>query len=217
VAALLLAMRDGLWRFDPPAAARTPGRRRPTTRRRERFNDGKADPQGRLWVGTIYEPRDAAAAALYRWSRGQLDRMAGDVTVSNGLAWSARRPHDVLERHQGARIYALDFDGADGSLTRQREFAQFAPAPMPASATVRRPPRRRRRRQRRRLLGGDVRRPAPAAPGARRPPAARVPLAGALPDHALLRRRDLRTLFITTARENRPAAELRRSPGPVAC
>ena len=42
----------------------------------ERFNDGKCDPQGRFWVGTIYEPRDAAAAALHCWRRRQADRSA---------------------------------------------------------------------------------------------------------------------------------------------
>ena len=30
-----------------------------------RFNDGKADPVGRFWAGTMYEPRDARKAELY--------------------------------------------------------------------------------------------------------------------------------------------------------
>ncbi|HKW85365.1 MAG TPA: SMP-30/gluconolactonase/LRE family protein, partial [Burkholderiaceae bacterium] len=76
---LLLAMRDGLWRFDPSSGARRRLAEPPYDAGRERFNDGKCDPQGRFWVGTIYEPRDAARAALYRWCDGQLECMAGDA------------------------------------------------------------------------------------------------------------------------------------------
>jgi len=85
---LLLAMRDGLFRFHPASATRERIAGAPYDVAVQRFNDGKADPQGRLWVGTLHEPRDAPKAALYRWSDGRLDRIVGDCTVSNGLAWS---------------------------------------------------------------------------------------------------------------------------------
>jgi hypothetical protein len=58
-----------------------------------RFNDGKADPLGRFWAGTMYEPRDKAAAELFsldcRGGRAPvLERKAGDAIIANGLAWS---------------------------------------------------------------------------------------------------------------------------------
>ena len=72
---LLLGMRDGLWRFDPATGKRTALIAKPPyDPAKERFNDGKADPQGRFWAGTIYEPRDPALAALYRWSQRQARR-----------------------------------------------------------------------------------------------------------------------------------------------
>ena len=85
---LLLARRDGLWRFDPATGSNTPLCEPPYDPHVERFNDGKAGPDGALWVGTIYEPRDRAAASLYRWAHGTLTRVAGDVTVGNGLGFS---------------------------------------------------------------------------------------------------------------------------------
>ena len=33
-----------------------------------RFNDGRADAQGRFWAGTMNEKRDASSARLYRLS-----------------------------------------------------------------------------------------------------------------------------------------------------
>lgn len=123
--ALLLAMRDGLWRFDPGTGERRRLARAPYDPALERFNDGKADPQGRFWVGTIYEPREPALAALYRWSDGRLERMADDVTVSNGLAWSLDGRIMYWSDTKTHRIDMLDFDPADGSLSKRRPFAQF--------------------------------------------------------------------------------------------
>jgi sugar lactone lactonase YvrE len=78
-------------------------------------------------VGTIYEPRTPAKAALYRWAGGRLDRMAGDVTVSNGLGFSPDGRTMVWSDTATHRIFALDFDGSEGSISRQRVLAQFAP------------------------------------------------------------------------------------------
>lgn len=122
---LLLAMRDGLWRFDPTTGERRLLAKPPYDPAHERFNDGKADPQGRFWVGTIYEPREPALAALYRWSGGELQRMAGDVTVSNGLAWSSDGRTMYWSDTKTHRIDQLDFDPADGSVSNRRPFLQF--------------------------------------------------------------------------------------------
>ena len=124
---LMLAMRDGLWIFDTATGQRRQLAQPPYDPTLERFNDGKADPQGRFWVGSMYEPRDQAAAGLYRWSDGRLDRMAGDATVSNGLAWSPDGSTMLWSDTKSHLIYAFDFDGATGKLAQQRVFARFAP------------------------------------------------------------------------------------------
>ena len=90
---LLLAIRQGLAFFDPitghcePLGA--PVNPPPYDPARERFNDGKVDAQGRWWIGTIYEPRDRPVATLYCLDRGVLRRVTSDCTVSNGLAFSS--------------------------------------------------------------------------------------------------------------------------------
>jgi sugar lactone lactonase YvrE len=210
---LLLAMRDGLWRFDTASGERERVAAPPYTQAEERFNDGKADSQGRLWVGTIYEPRDPPRAALYRLDQGELERLAGDVTVSNGLAWSLDGRTMYWSDTKAHRIDALDFDALDGSLARRRTFVQF---PL------------KRAGQDLDDYGG-------------RPDGAAVDSEGAYwvamfegqrllrlsPEGQVLRELrlpvrcptmpcfggdDLRTLFITTSRENRPAAELQDQP-----
>lgn len=210
---LLLAMRDGLWNFHPATGERRRLARPPYDPANERFNDGKADPQGRFWVGTIYEPREPALAALYRWSGGQLERMAGEVTVSNGLAWSQDGRTMYWSDTKAHRIDALDFDPADGSLSRRRPFAQFSPK------------------------AADE----PLAGYGGRPDGAAIDSEGCYwcamfegqrllrlsPDGQVLREvtlpvrcatmacfgdADLKTLYVTTAREKRPADELAAQP-----
>jgi len=122
---LMLACRDGLWRFSPTSGERERLAAPPYDTATERFNDGKADPQGRLWVGTIYEPRKPANGALYRWAGARLQKMAGGITVSNGLAFSPDGRTLYRSDTASHRVFAADFDGHDGSLSRERVFAEF--------------------------------------------------------------------------------------------
>ena len=210
---LLLALRDALVRFDPGSGKSYPLAEAPYDPVHERFNDGKADPKGRFWVGTIYEPRDPPRAALYRFGAGRLDKMAGDITVSNGLAWSPDARTMYWADTKAHRVDALDFDVGDGSLSRRRAFLQFPPK-TPAQDLAR--------------YGG---RPDGAAvdveggywvamfEGARvlrfsadGTLSREIPLPVRCPTMPCFGGPDLKTLYITTAREKRPADELAREP-----
>lgn len=210
---LLLAARDGLWRFDPARGERTELAAPPYDSARQRFNDGKADPQGRMWLGTLCDTRETPAASLYRWAERRLDRVAGDITVSNGLAFSPDGHTMYWSDTTAHRVFALDFEPVTGTLSRQRVFAQFAPradgAPLAA-------------------YGGRPDGAAVDAEGAywvaMYEGARLLRLAG--DGHVLREIRlplrcptmpcfggpDLKTLYITTARHKRPADELAATP-----
>jgi sugar lactone lactonase YvrE len=211
---LLLALRTGLVHFDPATGARRPLADAPYDPATERFNDGKTDARGRFWAGTIYEPRDAARAALYRFDGGRLDRMAGGVTNSNGLAWSPDDRTLYWTDTSDARIHALDFDADAGSVSNRRTLAQF-PAKVPGQDLAR--------------YGGRPDGAAVDAEGAywvAMFEGARLlrlsPDDGAVLQEIALPVRcptmpcfggpDLRTLYVTTGREKRPADELAREP-----
>ena len=210
---LMLACRDGLWRFSPASGRRERIVAAPYDTATERFNDGKADPQGRFWVGTIYEPRQPPNAALYRWAGAQLACMARGITVSNGLAFSPDGRTLYRSDTASHRVFACDFDGQDGSLSRERVFAQFPPKVAGQD------------------LAGYGGRPDGAAvdvEGAywcamfegqrllRFSPAgellAELPLPVRCPTMPCFGGPDLRTLYLTTARLNRPADELAAQP-----
>lgn len=123
---LLVALRDGLVRFDPASGRHKPLVKAPYDRAQQRFNDGKADASGAFWVGTLHEPRDAPRAALYRYADGELERMGGGVTVSNGLAFSPDGRRMYWSDTTAHTIYGLDLDLATGQAGARRVFARFA-------------------------------------------------------------------------------------------
>jgi sugar lactone lactonase YvrE len=211
---LLLALRTGLVRFDPARGDAAPlPLPLPYDPKVERFNDGKADPQGRFWVGTIYEPRDAARAALYRFARGALDRVADGITVSNGLAWSPDARTLYWSDTKAHTTYALDFEAADGGLSNRRVFASF-PVKTPEQDLANyggRPDGAAMDAEGHYWVamfeGARVLRFAPDGTLVRE-----VNLPVRCPTMPTFGGADLKTLYITTAREKRPADELAREP-----
>lgn len=54
-----------------------------------RFNDGKCDPAGRFWAGTMPFSEDSPAGSVYCLETDlSIEKKIGGVTVSNGMAWS---------------------------------------------------------------------------------------------------------------------------------
>ena len=209
---LLLAARDGLWRFDPGTGRRQRVAAPPYDPSGQRFNDGKADAQGRFWVGTIDDRREPRAA-LYCLDGGTLRRMADGIAASNGLAFSPDGRTLLWADTKGHRVQAFDLDPGDGSLSRQRLFAQF-PLRDPAAPLA--------------SYGGRPDGAAMDSEGAywvamfEGQRLLRLgPDGGVLADIALPVRcptmpcfggPDLRTLYVTTARDKRPADELAVQP-----
>jgi sugar lactone lactonase YvrE len=61
---------------------------------RVRMNDGKCDPAGRFWAGSMAWDKGAGMGSLYRLDTDlSAHRVRSRVTISNGLAWSADGRH----------------------------------------------------------------------------------------------------------------------------
>jgi sugar lactone lactonase YvrE len=92
-----------------------------------RLNDGACDPAGRFWVGSIAFDETPGAAALYRYN-GALERMLSDVTISNGLGWTADGQTMYYVDSLTYRIDVFDFDVPTGAISGRRQFASIDPA-----------------------------------------------------------------------------------------
>lgn len=86
-----------------------------------RFNDGKCDPSGRFWAGTMAYDESPDAGALYRLDAdGNVEEVLSGVTISNGLAWTAdgHTMYHVDTPTQG--VDAFEFDRDSGSVGARR-------------------------------------------------------------------------------------------------
>jgi sugar lactone lactonase YvrE len=125
----VLATEDGFGFYDPAAGdlqlisdpeADLPG---------NRFNDGKCDPAGRFWAGTMAYDLSAGAGSLYMLDTdGSATHKVEDITISNGLAWSVDQRTmyyiDTIPR----RVYAFDYDVDSGAIRSQRVAIQVEEA-----------------------------------------------------------------------------------------
>jgi sugar lactone lactonase YvrE len=83
-------------------------------RTRLRFNDGKLDPQGRLWLGTMAIDEKSPTAGLYRLVGHELEQVLANVRVSNGIVW---RGETMYYADSGtSRVDAFDYDTERGEL-----------------------------------------------------------------------------------------------------
>lgn len=124
---LVISLRKGFAHLNTIDGTITPIAPAPYDKSKSRFNDGRVDPAGRFWVGTIYEPRDQQAAQMFVFERGQVrTAWSGAMTNSNGLGFSPdgkRMYHTDTKAH---RIDVYDFDAATGTVSNKRCFHQFA-------------------------------------------------------------------------------------------
>jgi len=131
---LVIALRDGIYRarqWGGPLQPLVAAAHDPAT---TRFNDGKADPLGRFWAGTIYEPRDARKARLYSLEGRNggalvLEDKAGEATVGNGLAWSPDAATLYWTDTSAHTIRAWDWDAGRNLMSRERVFRRWPGKP----------------------------------------------------------------------------------------
>jgi len=136
---LVVAMRSGLYFFDPRSASFDAICDPEEDRPENRFNDGKPDRQGRFWPGSMYEgDHPTPSAGLYRLDADlSCRRMVSDIVCSNGLAWSPDSQVMYYADSLAQRVWAWDFDPATGEIDNRRSFIDTKPfGSNPDGATV---------------------------------------------------------------------------------
>ena len=94
-----------------------------------RFNDGKADPSGRFWAGTMFEPRTAASAQLFSLDGGALQVKASNATIANGLAWSPNAKTVYWADTPTHTVRAWDWNQHTNAMSGERVFKQWPGKP----------------------------------------------------------------------------------------
>lgn len=121
---LLVLSGTGLWRHKPDGT-RALLARVETDRPENIPNDGKCDPQGRFWFGTMHAQSAKETGALYRYDTARgLVMMDEGFSCSNGLGWSPDGRTMYFVDMMPGHVLAYDFNGRDGTISNRRVFAK---------------------------------------------------------------------------------------------
>jgi sugar lactone lactonase YvrE len=111
-----------------------------------RLNDGRADPRGSLWVGSMRNNVNADGSSgegggqdgiLYRIdSDGGTTIHRRNVGISNTLAWSPDRRRFYFGDSLANVIWSYDYDPQTGNISNESPFLENFPRGLPDGSTV---------------------------------------------------------------------------------
>ena len=87
-----------------------------------RFNDGKCDPAGRFWAGTMHlGPQRTATGSLWcLHTDHRIEKKYPDVTISNGIVWTGDKRTMYYIDTPRKNVLAFDYDNGTGAISNER-------------------------------------------------------------------------------------------------
>jgi sugar lactone lactonase YvrE len=95
-----------------------------------RSNDGRADPQGGFWIGTMGKNAEKDAGAIYRYYRGELRQIVAPLTIPNAICFAPDGQTAYFADTEVVTIWAQSLDADGWPIGPRRVFLQtsgFAP------------------------------------------------------------------------------------------
>ena len=118
---LVVALHNGFAYLDLDTEKITPITDPERTVPANRFNDGKCDPAGRFWAGTMAFDCDVDAGALYCLDTdGTVTERLRPVTISNGIVWTADTQTMYYICTRANTVRAFDYDVDSGAIDNER-------------------------------------------------------------------------------------------------
>jgi sugar lactone lactonase YvrE len=92
----------------------------------KRFNDGKCDPEGRFWVGSMSLNDEPEAGALYCITDDfTLTEKISKVSISNGIAWNADGSKMYYVDTPTKKVVQFDYDRASANITNKKTIIEM--------------------------------------------------------------------------------------------
>lgn len=111
---LLVASQTALFEFDIETGQRRDLAQLESDDPRTRSNDGRADPWGGFWIGTMGFNAEPGLGAIYRFYRGELRKIVPDITISNAICFDPQGVFACYCDTSEHVVRKLRLDEADG-------------------------------------------------------------------------------------------------------
>jgi len=99
---------------------------------RTRFNDGKADPQGRIFSGTMLSEEhgdifNSREGTFYRITKGIATKLSPKICISNGLAWNEKTKKFYYIDSGDLNLKEYDYNPTTGEISNEKIVLEVAP------------------------------------------------------------------------------------------
>ncbi len=109
---LLIASETGLHRFNIDTSAQELVVALEADRADTRSNDGRADPFGGFWIGTMGKKAESGAGAIYRFYKGELRKLFAGISIPNGTCFAPDRSVAYFADSATRQLMRVALDGA---------------------------------------------------------------------------------------------------------
>lgn len=125
----LVALREGIFRLDFSAGHLESLAKPPYDPKLFRFNEGACDASGRFWVGVMFDPlvpkAEPQPESLHSFTlEGGLRHEPDAAELHNGMAWSPDGRTFYLAHSRQHEVFAFSFDEQRGTLSGRRSFVK---------------------------------------------------------------------------------------------
>lgn len=92
-----------------------------------RFNDGKCDPAGRFWAGTMALSEESGVGSVYTVGKDLIAiKKIGNVSISNGMVWNKDHTTMYYIDSPSFKVVAYDYDKTTGQISNKRTIVEVA-------------------------------------------------------------------------------------------
>ncbi|WP_127142678.1 SMP-30/gluconolactonase/LRE family protein [Pelagibacterium montanilacus] len=124
---LLVASETALLRFDIETGKTTVVADLDADNASTRSNDGRADPFGGFWIGTMGKKAEKGAGAIYRFYRGEVRKIVPSVSITNSMCFSIDGRRAFFSDTAEQKVFQVGLDPHTGWLAGQPElFIDFS-------------------------------------------------------------------------------------------
>lgn len=109
---LLIASETGLWQFDIETGQRELLTELEADRPETRSNDGRADPFGGFWIGTMGKSAEPRAGAIYRYFGGRIETLFTGITIPNAICFAPGGHRAYFADTAQQKMWSVHLDGS---------------------------------------------------------------------------------------------------------
>ncbi|NQU80240.1 MAG: SMP-30/gluconolactonase/LRE family protein [Bacteroidetes bacterium] len=125
---LLVALEDGIYHYNTITDSISFITNPSENNSEIRFNDGKCDPAGRLWAGTMSLTGKQKAGALYCLNNnGAIEKKIDSVSISNGIVWSLDNTKMYYIDTPTGKVREYSYDNTTGNISFIRDAVIITP------------------------------------------------------------------------------------------